>query len=178
MTKFIKTGICTNAFDAVQKLFTDHLDPFFSKFDSHKWRQDKLWCEECDLVYKRSLTAVKAIYQKYSGKYAMPGAPRFTSLDEFVQMVTESGVISDQFGEREISPVYALAMMTQKDEIDSDRHMNMVFAEFIDAIGRVADRINIPHYLEEISEENDQPIITSRITPPKSLAWKIEAYII
>jgi hypothetical protein len=43
------------------------------------------------------------------------------SMDEFIQCVTESGAISDQFGEREISPQYGLSMMTQKDEIDSDR---------------------------------------------------------
>lgn len=42
----------------------------------------------------------------------MPGAPRFMSLDEFIALVQDSGVISENFGEREISPIYSISMMT------------------------------------------------------------------
>ena len=36
-------------------------------------------------------------------------------------------------------------MMTQVDEIDKDKHINMVFVEFLDAVVRVADKAEIPH---------------------------------
>ena len=75
----------------------------------------------------------------------MPGAPRFMSMDEFFQMVSDAGVLDDNFGAREINPLYTLSMMTQKNEIDSDRHLNMVFVEFIEALGRVAEKITIPN---------------------------------
>ena len=39
-------------------------------------------------------------------------------------------------------------MMTQKDEIDRDKHMNMILVEFIEAIGRVADKISLPPVFE------------------------------
>ena len=86
-TKFIKTGICTYFYESVEKLFREYLDPFFAKFDSHIWRREKLWCEDTDLVFKNSLKAVQDLYKKYSGKYSLPGAPRFTSMDEFITMV-------------------------------------------------------------------------------------------
>ena len=38
-TKYIKTGICQYVHEAVEKLFTDHLDAFFSKFDSNIFRR-------------------------------------------------------------------------------------------------------------------------------------------
>ena len=47
------------------------------------------------------------------------------SLDEFVEMVSVSGVVDDSFGTREISPLFNLSMMTQKNELDFDRHLNM-----------------------------------------------------
>lgn len=35
-------------------------------------------------------------------------------------------------------------MMTQKNELDFDRHFNMTPVEMIEAIGRIADKINFP----------------------------------
>lgn len=58
-------------------------------------------------------------------------------------------MVSDSFGEREITPIYSLSMMTQKDEVDSDRIQNMVLVEFIEALGRVADRVSLPNLLDE-----------------------------
>ena len=63
-------------------------------------------------------------------------------------MVCEAGVVDDNFGAREINPLYTLSMMTQKNEIDNDKHVNMIFTEFIEAIGRVADKITIPNFLD------------------------------
>ena len=50
-------------------------------------------------------------------------------------------MIDDNFGAREIGTIFNLAMMTQVDEIYKDRHMQMVFVEFLEALGRVAERV-------------------------------------
>ena len=77
------------------------------------------------------------------------------SLDEFVEMVSVSGVVDDSFGTREISPLFNLSMMTQKNELDFDRHLNMTMPEFIEAIGRVADKLtNLPDFFPEITSLN------------------------
>jgi hypothetical protein len=31
------------------------------------------------------------------------------------------------------------------DELESDRHMNMTFTEFIEAVGRVAEHVDVPN---------------------------------
>jgi hypothetical protein len=53
-------------------------------------------------VYKRYLTAIKKIFDKYSGRYAMPSAPQFMSFDEFFDLMSVAGVIDETFGQREI----------------------------------------------------------------------------
>lgn len=46
-------------------------------------------------------------------------------------------------------------MMTQKNELDFDRHYNMTHTEFIEAIGRVADKLtSLPDIFPEIESKN------------------------
>jgi hypothetical protein len=55
---------------------------------------------------------MRKLYDKYSGKYALPGAPKNMCLEEFVDLISTSGVVDDKFGEREISPLFNISMMT------------------------------------------------------------------
>lgn len=34
------------------------------------------------------------------------------------------------------------------DEVETDKHMNMVLVEFIEAIGRVAEKLTLPHLID------------------------------
>ncbi len=43
-------------------------------------------------------------------------------------------------------------MMTQVQELDSDRHMKMTMAEFFDVIGRVADKVDLSNRTEKIEK--------------------------
>lgn len=90
------------------------------------------------------------MYDKFSGRYGLPGSTKNMSLDEFVQLMQESGVVEldENFGSRELGPQYNLAMMTQKNEIDFDRHLSMQVIEFIEAIGRVADKLALPSWFD------------------------------
>lgn len=139
--KFIKSGQTKSYLEALKLAFDNHFLPFFKQFDSHHFRRERLWNEECDNTLKRFTKVLTALYTKYSGKYALPGAPKFMSLDEFTEMITNAGVVDDTFGAREIAPLFNLAMMTQKNELDFDRHYNMVPVEMIEAIARVADKL-------------------------------------
>jgi hypothetical protein len=49
--------------------------------------------------------------------------------------------VSQYLAPREISVAYNLSMMTQTNEIDFDKHCMMNFEEMIDAIGRIADKL-------------------------------------
>ena len=62
--------------------------------------------------------------------------------------------------------------MTQIDEIESDKHLNMTFVEFIEALVRVAERLEIPNLIDdEITEEieESQRIIFAKRDLPKKV---------
>ena len=62
-------------------------------------------------------------------------------LQEFIDLVTSTQVIDDNFGVREINTIFRVSINTQVDEIRSERHTRMMFLEFVEAIARVADRV-------------------------------------
>ena len=52
------------------------------KFDSQAWRENILWNEGCDMVFKskRYEKITSHLYKTYSGKYAGPGEKPYMSL--------------------------------------------------------------------------------------------------
>ena len=70
------------------------------------------------------------------------------SLDEMVQMFNDAGFIDDHFGQREMGPLFNLSMMTNIKELDTERHLNMSFLEFLEALGRCADKFDL-QFLED-----------------------------
>ena len=63
--------------------------------------------------------------------------------EEFVGIMSKAGLITDEFPERDAIACFSLAMMTQVDEFDSNRHMKMGNVEFYEAIGRSAENISL-----------------------------------
>lgn len=84
---------------------------------------------------------IQAIYKNNVGKYATPGSSKLTmSLEEFVTLLSQSHVINENFGIKEAGPLYSVSMMTNKDELENEKHLSMTFVEFLEAICRVADK--------------------------------------
>lgn len=155
------------------------LAPLFAATDSHIWRKNELWCEANDLTLKHQYKTIQRLYEKYSGRFALPGAAKFVSPLEFAQMVEDSNVISDYFTFKEVYPIWNLSMMTQRDEIGNDKHLNMNFTEFIEAICRVANKISIPNRMREDFEPEDwvNPSLMKE-WERRSLSQKIESYLL
>ena len=149
ITKYYKTGVVKSIYESIEKCFEEHFKPFLSKFDSRSWRNNELWTEDWDNIFKRYHSTITKLYTKYSGKYALPGAPHFMSIDEFFDLVCSTQVVSDEFGQREIGTLYNLAMMTRVDELNEDKHMNMMYVEFLEGIGRVANRLKLPQLVND-----------------------------
>jgi arginyl-tRNA synthetase len=96
----------------VVKVFEENVLPYFRKFNSSDFRWQRLWNEPCDIVLKKNLKTLKEIYAKHSGRESVPGEPKHMCMNEFIDLVTMSGVIDDNFGAREISVLFNLSMMT------------------------------------------------------------------
>ena len=134
---------------AFKMMFETECLPYFSQFDSQKWRRENLWREEVDFTLKISLDPLRSIYKKYIGKNSLPGANQFMSFSEFSDCIISANCQSDNFGGKQIGNMYNLAMMTQVDEVEKDKHINMIFVEFLEAIVRVADKAEIPHCVRD-----------------------------
>ena len=83
------------------------------------------------------------------------------SMHEFIDLVTATKVVDDNFGAREIGILFNLSMMTQVDEINKAKHIKMHFVEFLEAIARVADRVVTPQMLygvnaQQVIQENEE----------------------
>jgi len=89
------------------------------------------------------------------------------SLNEFKGIIEKCDVYTDNFGSKNVAVHYTLAMMTRVDEVEEDKHINMTFTEFIEAIGRVAEAIEVPH-----PEDDEVPDEPDEITPGMRAEWK------
>lgn len=84
------------------------------------------------------------VFKKHSGKYVVPGSNKmFMSLEEFTSMMQKAGLLNEFFGNREVGPQFNLSMMTNVDEVWNDRHLNMTYVEFLEALGRIADKFSM-----------------------------------
>ncbi len=127
--------------EAVEKLMNQFIVPTYKYLDCSKWRFEILYNEQCDTILKRCLPILQTAYKQYS--VAPPGKSKYLGVDEFTRMVTETGVVDDSFGAREISPLFNLSMMTQVDELQNEKFSQMIMIEFIEAISRVADKLAV-----------------------------------
>lgn len=144
LDKYFKTKEAATHSEAVEMAFEKHFLPYFKTFECHNWRMERLWQEEIDILYTRFHDKLQFIYKKYTGKYATPGSNKFTmSLEEFTTLLGHGGLLNENFGNREAGPLWNLAMMTNKDEFTSEKHINMQFVEFLEALARVADKFNM-----------------------------------
>eukprot|EP00831_Metopus_contortus_P064253 TRINITY_DN57527_c0_g1_i1.p2 TRINITY_DN57527_c0_g1~~TRINITY_DN57527_c0_g1_i1.p2 ORF type:complete len:139 (-),score=28.34 TRINITY_DN57527_c0_g1_i1:190-606(-) len=64
--------------------------------------------------------------------------------DEFLGLMSTTGLVTEEFAEREVITAFAMSMMTQVDEINKDRHMKMERVEFYEAIARCAEILSLP----------------------------------
>ena len=147
----------------MQKLIDAHMIPYCSQFNCQEFRVKRYWNEECDNIYKSHYTLFESLYQSRSGSHRMPGEKKydrgdnknsFMAFDEYVSIFSDSGLINDIFTERDTILSFAQSMMTQVDELESDRHMKMQMLEFLEALARAADGLSLAPYESNVLIEN------------------------
>ena len=82
---------------------------------------------------------LKDLYNEYASSTNPCDKPT-VKLDGFIKMVVRSGVCDDNFGAREIGTYFNLSKQTQVDEISRNKHLELIFVEFLEAVARVADK--------------------------------------
>lgn len=153
--KYFKTSIVVRHSDAVARMLEDHCLPSMRQYDSNIFRNERYLCEEVDNVFRAYLPIVRYLYTTNSKRHVKPGVKPFMSLQEFQDICTAANLCNERFTTREIDIAFNLAMMTQVNELDNDRHFQMVFVEFLEALGRVADMSGHPEPVTGRSSESE-----------------------
>lgn len=144
LDKFLKTGQAGSPSEAIFIMLNNHIKPNLSHILADKWRFSRYITEEVDNILKANVPLIKAIYAKYSKLNVKPGQKPFMCLQEFDDICITGQLLTETFTARETNLAFNLAMMTQPNEMDLDRHLQMSFIEFIEAISRVADMAKLP----------------------------------
>ena len=67
-------------------------------------------------------------------------------LEEFKDIFKDGLMLVDTASEKEIIMSFNYGLMTQIDDYNVDKNGKMSFDEFVDALGRVADRLYVKSY--------------------------------
>lgn len=128
--------------EAVEALLNEYVLPYCKHYDHTKWRKEQLWNEECDRVYKANWNFLNKLYDEYSAESRKrPGSKKYVGLDDFYKFCSEAKLLDEFITDRDPSVIFNLSMMTVVNELESERGMQMSLVEFIEGIGRIADKI-------------------------------------
>ena len=141
LDKYFKTGICETQSQAVEYLMEKNIVQRLGDVSANKWRIERYLFGSVEKVLKSQMGLLRAIYGQYSTRKVKPGQKAFMSLEEFTEIIMKAEILNDKFTAREIGVAFNLAMMTQVQELDTDRQYQMLFIEFLEAISRVCDMI-------------------------------------
>jgi hypothetical protein len=162
ISKYYRSGICNSYEESIKRLMEENVLPYLNRFNSTDFRISKLYKEQCDYILRKHLNTLKEIYKKASCVDMVPDEDSVMSMMEFVDLILSTGVVDKGFGARDIGTLYNLSIITQVDEVHSDRHLQMYFIEFIEAICRVADKA-----ITCLSDADGNPIPRPVLDNPK-----------
>lgn len=101
-----------------------NLKPASEKFlGAHQWRKTILWNEPVDNILKAFLPVLKHCYENFGGTALMPGQKFHMNVSEFETFALTVPLCNDMFVQRDACACFSLAMMTQVNDIDYDRHL-------------------------------------------------------
>ena len=122
------------------------------------WRETRYWNEEVDNVYKAHFPILDKLYKQFGCHYLKPGDKPFMMEDEFESIFVQSGLLNDNFVARDCQLSFNIAMMTQVDELNRDKHIKAVFVEFLEAFGRACEKMALPplHWGEDTEGKDEE----------------------
>ncbi|EWS75791.1 hypothetical protein TTHERM_000118777 (macronuclear) [Tetrahymena thermophila SB210] len=144
--KYMRKGNCKNVQKAIQKFFDKKsIKSVIEEIeDPQKWRDERFWNEGCEQVLKNHIDTIQEIWHRWAdSKKEEKRNLKFQksmSIYEFTDMVKHFKLLSESFTEKDVQIAFNLSIMIQIDEINNNKFINMSFIEFIEALGRVAEK--------------------------------------
>ena len=104
------------------------------------WRNNHYWNEQSEvcLVYYKPI--VDYIFRTFAGaKSSQVSRKKHMSFNDWRLFVTTMGIMNDKLADRDINQAFNFSMMTQIDEVNKERHLQMTEVEFFEALARLAE---------------------------------------
>ena len=151
LTKFVKTGKCTSAYDAVSKLLEENILPNSDMVVQRNFRLQRMYVESVDVALKRNIGVIEALYKKYSGRENLPGEkPKTVSSGEWAMLCADANLVDDGFIDRHIRVIYVRSIATAVDELHDKSFRSMNFCEFVHGICWIASFLDDTNELSAV----------------------------
>jgi len=119
--------------------FEKHYDPAIKGFEYHKWRKERYYNEQVDNFLKTFLPILDGLYLSVAKQKGPRKKDVWMLLDEFNNFV-QSIVDINEYPIRDIPLIFNQSINLQINEIYTDKHINMLLPEFLEALCRAVDK--------------------------------------
>ena len=126
-------------FEAVEAAFENHFDEAIKGFSYHKWRQERYYNEKVDNFLKTYLPIFDALYLSWAKQKGPTKKEVWMLLDEFNSLI-QNIVDVNEYPIRENPYIFNMSMHLQVNEIYTEKHLNMLLPEFLEALCRAIDK--------------------------------------
>ena len=150
-----------NLFEAVRMAFEQHFDPLLKTFEYHKWRKERYYNEKVDNFMKSFLPLLDGLFLSWAKQKGPTKKDVWMDLDEFNSFV-QSFVDINEYPIRDNPFIFNQSIKLQINEIYSDKHLNMMLPEFLEALSRAVDKAS-PIPLDE--NKDDWPLEKRQAQP-------------
>ena len=139
--KYFRTKQINSIPESVKYAFEHNYNSYINQFDNHKWRKERYYIEEVDNILKAHIPIFDALFYSYSPQQIMGRKDSFwMTLDSFSSIC--SSLMDSDFPVKDVPVIFSVSMRLTSDEINSDKHYNMIFPEFLEAICRFIDKLS------------------------------------
>jgi hypothetical protein len=140
--KYIRTlKTMTDTFEAVKYSFENHFKNAISGYEHHNWRKERYYNEKVDNILKAFIPIFDALFYSYAPQQIMGRKDSFwLTLDGYTNLC--NNLLDSDFPVKDLPVLFNLSMRLQTNEINFDKHYNMVFPEFLEALCRFIDKLS------------------------------------
>jgi hypothetical protein len=139
--KYFRTKQIPSIVDAVDYSFEHHYDFYLNQFNNHSWRQERYYNEKVDNILKAFIPIFDAVFYSYAPQQIMGRKDSFwLTLEGYTNLC--NNLLDSDFPVKDLPVLFNLSMRLQTNEINFDKHYNMVFPEFLEAICRFIDKLS------------------------------------
>ena len=160
--KYFRTKQIPSIPESVQYAFEHNYNSYINTFDNHKWRKERYYNEEVDNIIQAHIPIFDALFYSYSPQQIMGRKDSFwMTLDNFANIC--QSLMDSDFPVKEVPVIFSVSMRLTTNEINYDKHYNMIFPEFLEALCRFIDKLSpIPNnessFNWDMKRRQEQPL--------------------